>query len=184
MMLNEALAADREGRTEAAAAAYEGALASDPTDLAATLNLAVLYWQATDYGLSAVEQLQPEFVAHAGKRMRELLESAKQRFADHPEVLFWTKYVAWADLGEPFEAAECRELLRRHPDYLEPAMVLFSMSGGTEAEPEAMQLLEKCSKERTTRCRYIASVLNGVLKRRRPKTDRTATEASPDRDRR
>lgn len=167
MTLAEALAADREGRTQDAAAAYEGVLRSDPVDITAILNLAVLYWQATDYGVATAEHLPPEFVALAGRRFRELLQLAHERFPERPEVLFWTKYIAWADLGEPFDPAECRKILRDYPEYLEPALVLFSSSAGAEGEAEAMQLLERCSEELTARCRYIVSVLNGVLKRRR-----------------
>ena len=36
-------------------------------------------------------------------------------FPNRPEMTFWTKYIAWADLNEPFEVEECRELLREHP---------------------------------------------------------------------
>jgi hypothetical protein len=166
MMLTEALTADGEGRTQDAASAYEAALLSNPLDLVATMNLVVLYWHATDYGVSATEHLPREFIALAGNRFRELLEAARVRFPDRPEVLFWTRYIAWADLGEPFEPAECRKLLFDHPEYLEPVFVLFARSAGVEAEAEAMQLLDRCSKEQTTRCRYIVSVIRGVLKRR------------------
>lgn len=169
MTLAEALAADRQGRIQDAAIAYESVLLSAPDDLAATMNLAVLYWQATDPGISAAERLPPEFIALAGKRSRELLEAAQRRFPSEPELLFWPRYIAWADLGEPFDLAECRELLRQHPEYLEPAFVLFSRSAGAEAEAEAMKLLERCSEDPTARCRYIVSVIKGVLKRRRPK---------------
>jgi len=169
MRLVEALAADRQGRIQDAAAAYEGVLLSTPNDLTATVNLVVLYWQATDFGVSATKRLPPAFVASAGRRFRELLEAAQKRFPNQPELLFWARYIAWADLGDPFEPAECRELLCHHPEYLEPAFALFSRSDGTEAEAEAMKLLDRCSETPTARCRYVASVINGVLKRRRPR---------------
>ena len=175
MTLAEALVADRQGRTQDAATVYEAVLLSAPDDLTATMNLAVLYWQATDFGNSAAEHLPPEFVAHAGKRLRELVGAAQGRFPREPEVLFWSRYVAWADVGEPFDPAECRELLRLYPDYLEPAFVLFSRSAGTEAEVEAMKLLERCSEDPTARNRYIVSVIKGVLKRRRPKKSGSPT---------
>jgi hypothetical protein len=167
MRLTEALVLDRQGRIQEAAAAYETVLQEAPDHLEGMLNLLVLYWQATDYGTSAAARLSPEFVDLAGRRLRELLASAHKRFPGRPEVVFWAKYIAWADFGDPFELAECRELLRAHPSYLEPALLLYSMSAGAEAEPEAMQLLERCSNEQTARCRYIVSVLDGVLKRRR-----------------
>lgn len=166
MSLSLAVMADSEGRMQDAAQAYEDVLRSDPTDLDATINLAVLYWQATDYGMSASRQLPVEFVALAGRRLRELLGQASQRFGGRPEVTFWTKYIAWSDFGEETPLDECRNLLRDHPQYLEPAMLLFAQSAGSEAQEEAMELLAKCSVQ-TTRCRYIASVINGVLKRQK-----------------
>lgn len=167
MTLAEALATDRQGRIQDAAAAYEDVLLSTPDDFTSTINLAVLYWQATDVGISATEHLPPEFVALAGKRFRELLEAAEERFPRQPELLFWRQYIAWADLGDPFDPEDCRELLRQHSEYLEPAFMLFSISGGEEAEAEAMTLLEHCTEYPIARCRYIASVIRGVLKRRR-----------------
>lgn len=170
MTLATALAADRDGRVQDAAAAYEDALLSRPMDLTATINLAVLYWQATDVGMSTAMRLPPGFVAFAGKRCRDLLTAAHDRFPDHPEVVFWTKYIAWADFGDPLDLADCRTLLHQHSEYLEPAFVLFSRSDGTEAEAETLRLLQRCSEDATTRGRYIVSVINGVLaRRRRPK---------------
>lgn len=169
MTFADAIAADRDGRTQDAAVAYEDALAADPRDLTSLLNLAVLYWQATDYGTSATAHLGPDFVGHAGRRFRELLETARQQFPDRPEPLFWSKYIAWTDLGEPFDVTVCRQLLRTYPDYLEPAMALFSMSSGGESESDAIRLLERCNEDRTARSRYLASVINGVLRRLRRK---------------
>ena len=49
MMRAYALTADQNGRFEEAAAGYEASLLSDPADLEATVNLAVLYWQAAGH---------------------------------------------------------------------------------------------------------------------------------------
>jgi hypothetical protein len=51
MSLASALQADRDGRIEAAADLYEAALSEEPTSLVALINLAVLYWRATEYRL-------------------------------------------------------------------------------------------------------------------------------------
>jgi hypothetical protein len=72
-------------------------------------------------------------------------------------VLYW----------QIFELAECRQLLREHPDYLEPAFVVFSDSEGMEAEPEAMRLLADYSEQPTVRARYVTAVINGTLRRQR-----------------
>lgn len=165
MTLDDALAADCDGRVREAAAAYESVLLSAPVDLTALVNLTVLYWQATDFGYSASRHLDVEFVAEAAKRIPELLTMAHERCTGRPEIEFWTKYIRWIDLGEPFDSEDCRQLLNRYPEYLEPAVVLFLRTGGAESEAETMRLLESCSRNPTTRCRYIASVIEGVLTR-------------------
>jgi hypothetical protein len=165
MTFDDALRLDREGRMEDATLAYEALLSHDPRNVTAIVNLIVLYWQATDFGVSATRDLSTSFVARAGERLQELLASANERFAEDPQVWFWRKYIAWADLGVPLDVQDCRNMLRLRPEYLEPALVLFSSSGGTEAEAEAAQLLNQCSQVGTARCRYVTSVIQGVLTR-------------------
>jgi hypothetical protein len=65
------------------------------------------------------------------------------------------------------ERAACRQLLREHPDYLEPAFVVFSESNGAEAEPEAMRLLADYSEQSTARGRYVTSVISAALRKQR-----------------
>jgi hypothetical protein len=167
MELADALAADEGGRFQEAAAAYEQWLRLNPADLQITLNLLVLYWQATDVDTTSGDRLPRDFRPHASRRVRELLEAAERQFPSRAEVRFWTKYIAWADRGEPLDLLECRQLLRAQPGYLEPALALFSSSAGEEAEPEAMRLLAVHSEQPTARGRYVTSVINGVLQRRR-----------------
>jgi hypothetical protein len=166
MTLTEARAADREGRIEAAATAYEQALASGDAPLDAVIDLAVLYWQSTEYGFWKSLGLSPAFVDKAAERFPQLLAQAEQLYPERPEPRFWKRYTAWADLGEPFEVTEAEALLRKHPDYLEPAMMLYSVSPGSEHEAQARELLRACRTAGTTRCRYMASVIEGALKRK------------------
>src|ERR1700722_1603589 len=167
MSLAEALSADGAGNSILAADLYETTLKNVPRDNQAFVNLLVLYWQATDFGFSSHANLSREFIQRAGKRLRELQNVAKKMTAV-PEVRFWTKYIAWAEKGESFDLQECRRLLQEFPEYLEPAFVLFSRTAGAEAEVETQRLLQQCRETPTTRCRYIQSVISGVLKRRRP----------------
>ena len=162
-----ALAADENGRFQEAAAGYEASLVSDPADLQTIVNLLVLYWQAADQGVSISSPISPEFRAHAAKRLVELLESANERFPDSAELSFWNKYIATARFGRPLEVSECRDLLRRHPYYLEPAFVVFSDSAGAEAEVEAMRLLADYSEQPTARGRYVTSVISRTLSKQR-----------------
>lgn len=170
-----ALTADENGWYSQAAAGYEAALVSNPADLEATVNLAVLYWRCARGGACGRGWLSAEFRSHAGRRLPELLESASRRFAGSAEVTFWNEYIAAAASGEPLEPGECRRLMREHPGYLEPAFVVFAMSAGEEAEPEAMRLLADYSEQPTTRGRYVTAIINAALRRQRWRSRCAAT---------
>lgn len=161
MLRAYAVTADENGHFQAAAASYEAALLSDPSDVEATVNLAVLYWRAERSGLPY------EFREHARERLRELLETANSRFAGRAELRFWRSHIAAAEAGQPLSPQECRRLLDERPDYLEPAFVVFETSAGEEAEPEAMRLLADYSEQRTARGRYVTSVIHTVMQKRR-----------------
>lgn len=165
MNLRDAVAADRTGDPPLAAARYEEMLAGGEASLEVLVNLAVLYWQATDPGMAAGKKLSPDFLATAGRRIPELLAEAERRFPASTEPRFWRRYIAWAELDEPFSSDDCRDLLREDPAALVPAMVLFADSQGTEAEQQALELLRRCREDGTTRAQYVISVIEGVLKR-------------------
>jgi hypothetical protein len=165
MSLSQALAADQAGDIESAAAEYETIITTGDLSLQVLLNLAVLYWQATDIGLAAAKKLSHGFFQTAARRFPELLEQARQQFPDSTEAQFWEKYIAWADLGEKLDSDDARRMLREDPATLVPAMLLFALSGGKEAQTEAAELLHCCKQDGTTRARYIISVLEGVMKR-------------------
>jgi hypothetical protein len=165
--MSAALAADRAGEIESAAALYEEVVATGHSSLRVLLNLALLYWQATDPGMAAAKKLTPGFLATAGRRIPELLAEAQRRFPKSTEVRFWRLYIAWADLGEPLDSEECRRLLREDPAALAPAMHLSAAHEGHEAMAEAQELLRRCREDGTTGARYVVSVIEGVLKRAR-----------------
>lgn len=165
MSVDDALSADRAGDLMGAASRYEELLAGGAATPDTLLNLAVLYWQATDPGMAAAQKLPPEFLAKAGERFPELLAEAEHRFPGRTEPRFWRRYIAWADLGEPLDGGECLELLREDPGSLVPAMHVFAVSQGKESEPEARELLQRCHADGTTRSRYMASVIEGVIRR-------------------
>jgi len=162
MMLRAyAVTADANGHFQAAAASYEAALLSDPSDVEATLNLAVLYWRVGRFGQTS------EFRDYARERLSALLETASTRFAGRAELRFWKRHIAATEAGESLAPEECRRLLHERPDYLEPAFVVFMNSAGEEAEPQAMRLLVDYSEHPTARGRYVTSVIQAVMQKRR-----------------
>ena len=165
MSHSDARAADRAGELEYAAAQYEDALAAGEHSLQLLLDLALLYWQSTDPGLAAAKNLGPDFLARAGRRTSELLEQAAQAFPGSTAVRFWKRYIAWVDLGEPLDVEECTQLLQDDPTVLAPAMHVFAASRGQDMRTEAHELLRQCREDGTTGARYVASVIEGVIKR-------------------
>lgn len=166
MSENDAIRLDREGKIEAAAAAYEALISSGDFSNTELVNLIVIYWQSTDYGFSLGKGLSSDFMAHAGERLNSFFRRIdKDRFPD-ASVAFWRRYIAWADYGSELTNQYCYQLLRLNPQYLEPAMYIFSSTNGQECRPEAVKLLAQCAMESTTRSKYIESVLLAVMKLR------------------
>jgi hypothetical protein len=164
----DALDADRRGDDKRgllrAIELYEGVVGDASCPVEGLLNLAVIYWRITDFGFWTARELDGDLVARAGPRVDEILEIARSRFPSALQPLFWSKYIAWADLGEPLDTAECAQMLVNEPSYLEPAMYLVAVSEGKEARTEASSLLEQASRERTCRARYVCSVVESALR--------------------
>ena len=162
MSEHDAVNADEEGDLIRAAALYEECLPGGLT-LGALLNLAVLYWQATDFGFLSAKNLPKEFVKRAGGRIAEVLQVASERFPGAEEVEFWKRYIAWADLGEPFSPDECQALTERRPDYGEPMMYLLPATHTAEYRGKAQAALSAYRGQRTVRASYVTSVLESAL---------------------
>lgn len=165
MTLDDARKADREGRLIEAATLYEEALSEGRLPVDALMDMAILYWQATDYGYWTGKELPLAFVRRAGIRFREILELAQAQFPGSAEPVFWQRYTRWADVGEPLAEAECIGMLQEDPTSLVPSMHIFATSEGRSHSQEAMRLLSDCKARETTRTKYISSVIEGVLKR-------------------
>lgn len=162
MNLAQCLAADRAGEYVSAAQGYESVLATGDRSQRILLNLALLYWQATDPGLSTIPG---DFFETAANRYPELLAEALTRFPESVAVRFWARYIAWAELGEPFDREQCRALLSEDPTTLLPAMVIFTDTRGQEMRGEALDLLEQCYEDGTTGARYVISVIEAAMSR-------------------
>ena len=160
---------DRQGSFEEAALEHERALMAGDRSLHTLVNLALLYWQATDAGIAASAHLPAEFMAKAATRYPVLLEEAKVRFPASTLARFWAAYIAWTELGDPISAAMCRDLMREDGSELTPALYVFIESRGRQAEPEAMALLRASKAAGTAGARYVASLLEAAVRDPRSK---------------
>lgn len=155
-----------ESDLRASADFLEKKILQEPTAAENYIELMVLYWQSTDYGLSTASNLSVDFMNLAGRRLSEIIESAEKYCPGDALISFWVRYIKWIDLGEPFELQDCRNLLSASKGF-DPAFMLFLASDGLEARQETMNLLDLCANKNSLRCGYIRSVVDGVLKRER-----------------
>ena len=165
---------DARGEIVAAAAAYEAALAEGVDELPVYLDLAILYWLATDFGHAAAHQLDDAFVERAGRRFGELLDLAAERFDDDGEIEFWRYYVAFVSYGEPPDPELCRRILEMGTTST-PAFHLASLATTPELESSLAVLDRWAADGATERKRFVRSALQGLRASRRPRA------RSPDR---
>jgi hypothetical protein len=148
--------------TMRAAEAYEALLAQGNAPLDAYLNLAVLYWQCAEPGFLASTNLDLEVVKRAADRYGEVLDEARRRFPENPEVQFWKLYFDQITLGEPPFEEQCKRLVEQSTCSLVPYFYLFSASQGQLYQEQAAKLLDICRAMPTLKNRYIISVIEGV----------------------
>lgn len=153
-----AIEQDVGGNRVEAADLYERALEVGIAPLDAYLNLAVLYWEYLDPGHPHVS----EFYSRAARRYKEVLGEADVPYTGHPEVEFWRLYFDYILLGNPPFEAECRSIVKEHPNVLMPYFYLYSASEGQEYQEEAQELLRLCKMLPTTKNRYVGSVIEAA----------------------
>lgn len=161
-MLDVAREADRERRLVEAAEAYERVMRDEMPELDVYLDAAVLYMEASDFGVASGLHLPDAFYQVAIPNALRALENARARFGEQPDIAFWTRYVRWICLGPDIDLAEALALERAGAKdvYLYLAQV-------DEVAPQfaaqSAALLESVSEERTERERYLKSVLDSAL---------------------
>lgn len=162
MSLAEALAAEACDDLFRAADLYEQEIQSGNTALDVLLNLAVLYWEASDPGESRVAERR-DFFLLAGRRYDDLLEQAVATYPESVEARFWRAFIRGISLGEPFDLDDARKLLAREPTCLVPAFFVFGQSKGDEAPRAAAELLIQVRDGATYRDRYVRRYLLSAL---------------------
>ena len=163
--LSEAIQLDIDQQIEAAASKYESVLTDPDAPIEAFINLAFIYWESTDYGFNAAHHLSPEFIQRAAHRYRQILAEARGRFGDNPEISFWEKYFDYVSLGEPPFVDDCYTWLRQGNAPEAIYVHLFAELRDPRHIPHLYSLLRQSENMPTTKNRYIAGVIQALLKR-------------------
>jgi hypothetical protein len=162
-MFHKAVGLDIAEQYEHAAELYELVIKEENPPVDAFLNLAVLYWECTDFGIMAGYHLPVDFVKKAHVRHEEVLVEAKERFAEFPEVTFWQRYIIdYRGMRTDFSVDDAIYLTTRPNSTLVPYFYIYLASQrSSEYRPLAMQLFEDAHLSKTTKNRYIISMLEG-----------------------
>lgn len=163
MNFTDAIEADRSGLTEAAANAYESVIVTEPENRAAWLNLMVMYWLVLDPGDISARHL----FRVAETRYPALAAAVAARFPASTEVRFWTAYTEWINYGDELTNDACKALLQEDPTELAPVLFLYTHTPDEEYGEQASSLLAAARQDTTARARYVVSVLEAALNRKR-----------------
>jgi hypothetical protein len=152
--LDEAARFDADDRPLEAVKAYELAIRQGTAPIEAYINLALIYLQYLDFGYASFHQVPLEMQEGAADRFRQIVSGAEAQFGKSPEIEFWHRYFNFFALcEEPFykEAAKLAA---------EGASVAYlHLAGHGPYQRQARSLLESVKLRRTTKERFIESVL-------------------------
>jgi len=159
----EAVSQDIAKNYDEAIKSYEDAIRDNEnihTD--AFTNLAFIYWSLANEPPFAFEPgISEKWSIIAGERFPIILEMGILRQPDTVELIFWKRYFAHIVLGEDFTPEECKAIVQGHStgESRVPYFFLWLFDKKSYIG-ERVALLRRCEEERTTKNRYIISILS------------------------
>jgi hypothetical protein len=159
----EAVKQDIAENYDEAIKSYEDAILENQdihTD--AFTNLAFIYW---NLAFASPFDIKPDVADRwsiiAGERFPIILEMGIQRLPDTLELIFWKRYFAHIVFGEDFAPEECEAMIESHSASASRVPYFFLWLFDKEKySAERTELLRRCEEERTTKNRYIISILS------------------------
>jgi hypothetical protein len=142
---------------------FEAALQANSVTVEDLLDLAVLYMECGDLGFTSHHRIPKSVEDIAFPRAMEVIALARSRFPESADVEFWGLYIPWAVLGAPWPD-EAALLSLVDAGALSPYLCLVQSTGSIEDESGAARLLAAVQHARTTRGRYVRSVLESALR--------------------
>jgi hypothetical protein len=163
-MFHKAVELDIAEQFERAAELYELVIKEENPPVDAFLNLAVMYWRCTDLGYWASYNLDLSYVKMAQIRCREVLAEARVKLGDIPEVVFWQHYFDYINYGGEYSLSvdKALDFVTQPNSTLVPYFIIYLDSErSSEYLQKAKQLFEEVRLQKTTKNRYIISMLEG-----------------------
>jgi hypothetical protein len=152
--LDDAAKLDAEDRPLEAAQAYELAIRQGSAPIEAYINLACIYLNLRDFGYASYHRIPLETQEAASDRFQRVLTEAEARFGKYPELEFWRRYFSFFAFGEEPFYEEAANLAGQGV-----SVAYLHLAGQGHYQRETRALLESVKLGRTTKERFIASVL-------------------------
>ena len=125
----------------------------------AFLNLSVLYFQFTDYGINASLQLPVEFVKKAFDRFDPVITEGISEFPQNTEMRFWKRYFSWRTINSELTEAEVLEILNQGVFNNVPFFLLY-LFNPSKYMPQRDELLIECQNLPTAKNKWILSLID------------------------
>ena len=163
----KAIHLDLQGAWTEAVEAYELCLANC-CDEECSINLACLYWQFCDFGMSSSLTLTKDFIDFSYRRYGEIITEAQNYFPTNGEISFWKCYFDFISNGKPFSSSDCLAILSAYsPNSFVPYFFLYGDKNGSIYSQQVTLLQEECRLHPTAKNRYILSHIESVSERRK-----------------
>ncbi len=156
-----------------AAAAYEELLSSGEASVDDLIALALIYWATADSGIAASKGISRDAEHHARRRLEEVLGEAVRRDPANCEAKFWTMYCSGIMYAEPGTEA-IDELLNTPGNRCDGAFASMwrLVHGDRSVIPAGQLIVAQSDIRRSSKGRYMASIISGTLTRLRLEDER------------
>jgi len=123
------------------------------------LNLSVLYFQFTDFGINAALSLPNEFVKKAFDRFDPVITEGISKFPRNTEMRFWKRYFN-RTINSELTEAEVLEILYQGEFSNAPFFFLYLLKPNTYSR-QRDKLLVECRNLPTAKNKWILSLIDG-----------------------
>lgn len=161
MSIANAISLDEQGNRSEAASAYEEIIRRGEAPVEIFENLAFVYFEVLDPGTPQESAGQSRLFEAAQSRYLSVWDDAAQQHGYLAKFAMWRSYFAYIVLGEDISMLEME---RWFLDVSEAVVYLFPATMDARYAIAAQNVLAK-SQGKTSRCRYITSVLEGAIRR-------------------
>lgn len=122
------------------------------------INLAVLYFQFTDYGINASSGLSLEFIHKAFDSYRLIIDYGISKYPSNSEMKFWKEYFRHRTIYDDLTEQDVLAILRDGDFSIVPYFFLYLLKPDNY-QAERQKLIQSCHKLLTSKNRWILSLI-------------------------